>query len=104
MISNEPITGEQVCFGKGGLFFPEKETIASTRAARYICQHECPSVTRTECLAGALERKEEFGVWGGESTRQRRARLNHPFVRPDVNVLAGVIRELGSMEGGASSL
>ena len=32
--------------------------------AKELCQL-CP--LKVECLAGALNRKEEFGVWGGES-------------------------------------
>lgn len=49
---------------KGGehheLFFSEQPT--DLAAAQRICS-SCP--VRVGCLAGALERREEWGVWGG---------------------------------------
>lgn len=47
-------------------FFPEKG--ASTREAKQICAR-CP--VRAECLDGAIERGEKFGIWGGLTTQQR---------------------------------
>lgn len=41
----------------------------STAAAKKICGR-CP--VEEECLRGALDRNERFGVWGGMSTRERR--------------------------------
>lgn len=47
--------------------------------ARLICR-DCP--VRLECLADALDRRTEFGVWGGLTERERRALLlRHPHVR-----------------------
>ncbi|MFD0683080.1 WhiB family transcriptional regulator [Actinomadura fibrosa] len=43
------------------LFFAEAP--ADVELAKALCL-ECP--LRKECLAGALERKEPWGVWGGE--------------------------------------
>jgi len=43
------------------LFFAESP--ADLELAKTLC-HTCP--VRTECLAGALERREPWGVWGGE--------------------------------------
>ena len=43
------------------LFFSEQ--IDDILRAKAFCQ-ECP--VREECLAGALERREPWGVWGGE--------------------------------------
>ena len=43
------------------LFFAE--TPADVEYAKTICA-DCP--VRTACLAGALERREPWGVWGGE--------------------------------------
>lgn len=43
------------------LFFAE--TPADVESAKALCV-ECP--VRTACLAGALERREPWGVWGGE--------------------------------------
>lgn len=46
---------------KAELWFAEDT--ASTAHAQALCRG-CP--LRTDCLAGALERKEPCGVWGGE--------------------------------------
>jgi WhiB family transcriptional regulator, redox-sensing transcriptional regulator len=43
------------------LFFSEKPE--DLRLAKALCGH-CP--VRTACLAGALQRGEPWGVWGGE--------------------------------------
>ncbi len=50
------------------VFYPKKS--ASPRKAKRYCA-EC--VVREPCLRYALERKEQFGVWGGMTARQRRA-------------------------------
>ena len=39
------------------------ESPADVEQAKSFC-HDCP--VRTACLAGALERHEPWGVWGGE--------------------------------------
>jgi len=43
------------------LFFPELPT--DVERAKALCA-DCP--IRAQCLAGALERREPWGVWGGE--------------------------------------
>jgi WhiB family redox-sensing transcriptional regulator len=43
------------------LFFPE--TPGDVERAKSLCRN-CP--VRPDCLAGALERREPWGVWGGE--------------------------------------
>ena len=43
------------------LFFAE--TPQDVEIAKALCQ-SCP--VRAECLAGALERREPWGVWGGQ--------------------------------------
>ncbi len=43
------------------LFFAESPS--DVELAKALCQ-DCP--VRAECLAGALERREPWGVWGGE--------------------------------------
>lgn len=48
-------------------FYPENG--GSTRAAKRICA-DCP--VQNECLLDALDRGEEFGVWGGLSRAERR--------------------------------
>lgn len=47
--------------GLAGLFFSEE--LQDIAAAKRICA-ECPVLT--ECLEGALARKEPWGVWGGQ--------------------------------------
>lgn len=49
------------------LFFPEKG--GSTRTAKELCR-SCPAAA--ECLEFALTTGERFGIWGGQSERNRR--------------------------------
>ncbi|MEU5662008.1 WhiB family transcriptional regulator [Streptomyces sp. SID7760] len=45
-------------------------------------------LVRTECLAYALDRREEHGVWGGMTERERRALLRR---RPTVTSWQGLL-------------
>jgi WhiB family redox-sensing transcriptional regulator len=49
------------------IFFPERG--GSSKAARAVCS-ECS--VRQECLLYALANREQFGIWGGTSERERR--------------------------------
>ena len=49
------------------IFFPERG--GSSKAARAVCS-EC--AVRLQCLEYALNNKEQFGIWGGTSERERR--------------------------------
>ena len=49
------------------IFFPERG--GSSKAARAVCG-QCE--VRTQCLEYALNNKEQFGIWGGTSERERR--------------------------------
>lgn len=49
------------------IFFPERG--GSSKAARSVC-NECS--VRVECLKYALANREQFGIWGGTSERERR--------------------------------
>lgn len=49
------------------LWFPEKGE--SARPAKRVCR-ACP--VRRECLADALRRDEQWGIWGGLSRQERR--------------------------------
>lgn len=49
------------------IFFPERG--GSSRAARAVC-NDCS--VREECLRYALTNREQFGIWGGTSERERR--------------------------------
>ncbi|MGH3962571.1 MAG: WhiB family transcriptional regulator [Pseudonocardiaceae bacterium] len=51
---------------------------AAQRQAKVVC---LPCPVRVRCLAEALDRRIEFGVWGGMTERERRALLHR---RPDV--------------------
>ncbi|WP_332758404.1 WhiB family transcriptional regulator [Streptomyces sp. MT206] len=53
--------------------------------AKAICTG-CP--VRTECLAYALDHREEHGVWGGMTERERRALLRR---RPTVTSWRGLL-------------
>lgn len=59
---------EAACKGVDpALFFPERGD--DTKPAKAVCQ-ECP--VRAQCLEYALDTRELYGVWGGESERSRR--------------------------------
>jgi WhiB family redox-sensing transcriptional regulator len=66
------------------LFFSEQ--LDDIAAAKAFCQG-CP--VKDPCLAGALERREPWGVWGGELfvngkvVAQKRKRGRPPKVRPE---------------------
>jgi WhiB family redox-sensing transcriptional regulator len=47
--------------GNADLWFSERPS--ELEEAKSLCQ-DCPA--RRACLAGALERRESWGVWGGE--------------------------------------
>ena len=49
------------------IFFPERG--GSSKAARAVCA-DCQ--VRAQCLEYALNNKEQFGIWGGTSERERR--------------------------------
>jgi hypothetical protein len=58
--------------------FPEPTDAAGVEEARRVCRG-CPLATREECVEGAIDRREQFGVWGGlvaprelETRRRRR--------------------------------
>jgi WhiB family transcriptional regulator, redox-sensing transcriptional regulator len=58
------------------IFFPERG--GSSKAARAVCAH-CP--VRANCLEYALNNKEQFGIWGGTSERERRRLRKERAVR-----------------------
>jgi WhiB family redox-sensing transcriptional regulator len=66
---------------------------ASQRAATLICE-PCP--VRGRCLAEALDRRIEFGVWGGMTERERRSLLRRrPEVRSWSELLEQAARDHG---------
>jgi WhiB family transcriptional regulator, redox-sensing transcriptional regulator len=56
-----PRGGLLPCSSDPDLFFAELPE--DVELAKSLC-HACPA--RTACLAGALQRREPWGVWGGE--------------------------------------
>ncbi|MFJ8043316.1 WhiB family transcriptional regulator [Kitasatospora sp. NPDC096147] len=60
---------------------------AAQHRAKAVCSG-CP--VRTECLAHALDRQIEHGVWGGMTERDRRALLRR---RPTVASWAELLRQ-----------
>jgi WhiB family transcriptional regulator, redox-sensing transcriptional regulator len=49
------------------IFFPERG--GSSKSARAVCD-KC--LVKQDCLEYALKNKEQFGIWGGTSERERR--------------------------------
>lgn len=61
--------GEVSCMSFPDAFFPElNEEISVTRWAKQACK-SCP--IRDLCLEYAVVAKEEHGIWGGTSPRER---------------------------------
>ncbi len=58
------------------IFFPERG--GSSKAARAVCD-KCE--VRLQCLEYALNNKEQFGIWGGTSERERRKLRRERSVR-----------------------
>ncbi|MGP4013892.1 WhiB family transcriptional regulator [Streptomyces sp. 4N124] len=63
--------------------------------AKAVCL-DCP--VRFECLAHALDHREEYGVWGAMTERERRALLRR---RPAVTSWAEVLRAARTCEDAA---
>lgn len=61
---------EGACKKRTDMFFPGEGALDKILAAKAIC-HGCP--VESQCLAYALEWREEDGVWGGTSGEQRKA-------------------------------
>jgi len=67
---------EAACAGANDrLFFPTRGS--STKAARAFCwgsgENGVPCPVRLDCLNHAIKNKENAGIWGGMSVRERRA-------------------------------
>jgi len=64
--------GDVPCSTFPDAFFPEDLGTGETqgrRMARQLCQ-SCP--LRLQCLEYALEAKEDFGIWGGLTSNERK--------------------------------
>lgn len=57
--------------------FPEDEDDPiAVEEAKQVCR-SC--MFRSECAAGATVRREDFGIWGGLTTKERRAALRRHY-------------------------
>lgn len=65
------MTSPPACRGLTDLFYSEAP--ADIHRSRIICG-SCPH--RAPCLSAATERRERYGVWGGEDFNARRNRRN----------------------------
>jgi WhiB family transcriptional regulator, redox-sensing transcriptional regulator len=64
---------------------------AQQNVAKRICR-SCP--VRIECLVEALDKRTEFGVWGGMTERERRALLRrHPNVTSWRRMIEAAMRD-----------
>jgi WhiB family redox-sensing transcriptional regulator len=69
-VSNEVDWTEGLCTQTDpDIFFPELGDGDSSYAAKSVCA-SCALVT--PCLMGAIERNEQFGIWGGANYKTRR--------------------------------
>ncbi|MFF5504771.1 WhiB family transcriptional regulator [Streptomyces roseolus] len=75
---------------------------AAQNQAKELCVG-CP--VRSECLAYALDRRIEHGVWGGMTERERRALLKRrPTVRDWAGLLQAARREYVASGGAAAEM
>lgn len=65
------------CLGSTSVMYPEQYDTEGEQAAKALCAG-CPMAA--DCLAGALARNEQFGIWGGLTLAERR-RLVRPCKR-----------------------
>ena len=64
------------CASDPDRWFPDDETPEEVvEEAVITCFTDCGETRRLECLAGALARREPFGIWGGWTTEERDALL-----------------------------
>jgi len=94
---------ESACLGmRPEIFHPvkgDKEIHAKIAAARKVC-FSCD--VRLECLHYALSTRQRFGVWGGETERQRRQlRLRYGYstpraTRPAKNTEEGITADVAA--------
>lgn len=65
-----PVSGSPACRDHDPeLFFPDRSALEQEEKAKAVCRR-CP--LRWPCLEGALDRGEQYGVWGGFSEKERR--------------------------------
>lgn len=60
------------CFGMDtDIFYPEINTKEKIEQAKQICE-DCP--VRAMCLQVALDKNEKYGIWGGLTAKERKAK------------------------------
>lgn len=75
------MTGRALCVGKHYLF--DAENVRDEQEAVAIC-NGC--LLKEDCKAGAHARREESGVWGGQTRAERMAELGMPISRAQRDV------------------
>jgi hypothetical protein len=68
-------------------WFPDSSYTADNKRALAMCT-DCP--IRLACLQGAVERREEFGTWGGHTQTALRELFRSPVEGPCLPPLWGV--------------
>lgn len=68
MIPDQVVPPNAACLGSDIDFFPEKGQ--DEEPAKLVCA-ACPALV--ECLEGGLDRREDYGIWGGAGEDWRRA-------------------------------
>lgn len=73
-VSHRNWTEEAACRGMGpDRFYPfveeEDEDVHAAAAAKAVCA-SCP--VREDCLTTAIQTREQYGIWGGLTSRERR--------------------------------
>lgn len=63
-----------LCVTVRGDWFPEPRQAADSTMEKAVCR-QCP--VRAACLAYALDAGENFGIWGGLTTEERRTVVHH---------------------------
>jgi len=58
------------CAGLAGMFYPDQGNEAAINRAKAVCRN---CLVREACLADALTRNEQWGIWGGLTETERAA-------------------------------
>lgn len=80
------------------LFYPDPSDRAGIKFAKGICT-ACPVID--QCRAEAIANKEDFGVWGGLSERDRRRihRQRNPSIQREIcGTIRGYLKHIGMRE------
>lgn len=75
--NHDQVAGDGACATEApDLMFPEEGDRRAEERAKTVCRG-CP--VRETCLEGALARREEWGIWGGLTRKERQAYLKRLY-------------------------